>query len=68
MARFDSIRFSRELYDQLADKDIQLAVNIYSGRRSSRDNLLDFDPAFDKISNVVNKQIIIKGKLIYGDE
>ncbi len=68
VARFDSIKFSKKIYDQLAEKDIDLNVNVYSGRKSSPDNLINCDPLFDKISNVVNKKFTLKGKLIYGDD
>ena len=67
VASFDSIKFSKKIYDQLANKDIELGVNVYSGRKSSHDNLLNCEPLFDKISNVVNKKLTLKGKLIYGD-
>jgi len=68
VARFDSIKFSKEIYDQLADKDIDLGINVYSGRKSSENNLLDCESLFDKISYVVNKRFTIKCKLIYGDD
>ena len=68
IARFDSIKFSKILYDQLANKDIELGVNVFSGRKSSRDNLLNCEPLFDKVSNIVNKKFILKGKLISGDD
>ena len=68
VASFDSIKFSKKIYDQLANKDIELGVNVYSGRKSSQDNLLNCEPLFDKISNVANKKFTLKGKLIYGDD
>lgn len=68
VARFDSIRIPKIIYDQLSNKDIDLGVNVYSGRKSSQNNLLNCEPLFDKISNVVNKRFILKGKLIYGDD
>ncbi len=67
-ARFDSIRFSKKIFEQLADKDIDLGINVYSGRKTSGDNLLNCEPLFDKISHVVNKTFTLKGKLIYGDD
>ena len=68
VARFDSIKFPKKIYDQLADKDIDMTVNVYSGRKSSRDNLLNCELLADKISNTANKRFIIKGRLIYGDD
>ncbi len=67
VAKFDDIKFSKAIYSQLADKNIDVSVNVYSGRKSSGDNLLDCEPLFDKIANVVNKKFTLKGKLIYGD-
>ena len=67
LAKFDKIKFSRKVYDQLTDKDVDINVYFYSGRKSSKDNLLSGDLLSDKISNVVNKQFTLKGKLIYGD-
>jgi hypothetical protein len=68
VAQFNNIKFSKKLYDRLADKDIDMDVNVFSGRKSSPDNLLDCEFLSDKISNVVNKKFILKGKLIYGDD
>ncbi len=67
IAKFDGVKFSKSLYDSLADKDIQLLINIYSGRKSTDVNLLDCDILQDKMSNIKNKRFNIKGKLIYGD-
>jgi hypothetical protein len=67
VAKFDKIKFSKKIYNQLTDKDIDLGVNVYSGRKSSQDNLLNGDALFDKVSNVVNKRFTLKCKLIYGD-
>jgi len=38
VARFEHIKFSKELYDLLEDKDISLLINVVSGRRSSENN------------------------------
>ncbi len=68
VAKFDNIKFPIKIYNQLADKDIDLSVDVYSGRKSSQDNLLNGDALFDKISNVVNKKFTLNCKLIYGDD
>jgi len=65
---FDAIKFSKEIYEQLEDKDVDMTVNVYSGRKSSQYNLLDCELLSDKISSIVNKKFTIKGKLIYGDD
>ena len=67
-AKFDNIKFSRKTYNQLLSKDVYLNVFFSSGRKSSKDNLLDGNILSDKISNVVNKRFNLTGKLIYGDD
>ena len=68
IAKFEGIKFSKSLYDSLADKDIQLLINIFSGRKSTRDNLLNCDILQDKMSNIKGRKFTLKGKLIYGDK
>ncbi len=68
IARFTHLKFSKKIYDQLVDKDVELAVNVSSGRKSSRDNLLNVDFLSDKVSNIINKHFTLNGKLIYGDD
>lgn len=63
-AKFENVKFPRSLYDSLADKDIQVLINIYSGRRSGPDNLLDCDILQEKMSAVKEKKFTLKGKLI----
>lgn len=68
IAKFEGVKFSKSLYDSLADKDIQLLINIFSGRKSTADNLLNCDIIQDKMSNIKGRRFTLKGKLIYGDE
>ncbi len=68
IARFDHLKFPKKIYDQLADKDVDLSVNVYSGRKSSPNNLLNVDFLSDKVSNIINRHFTLKGKLIYGDD
>ncbi|HWJ92452.1 MAG TPA: hypothetical protein VNR87_15150 [Flavisolibacter sp.] len=67
-ARFDNLKFPKKLYDQLADKDADLTVNIYTGRKSSQNNLITGDFLSDKVSNVINRHFTLKQKLIWGDD
>src|SRR5437868_890282 len=67
IAKFDDLKISRKIYDQLADKDAEVNINVYTGRKSSQNNLIDCEPLFGKLSKVVNKKSTLKGKLIYGD-
>jgi hypothetical protein len=67
LARFENIKFSKELYDLLENKDIQLLINVFSGRKSTGDNLLDVDILQDFMSEVKGKIFTLNGKLI-GEE
>jgi len=64
VAGFEGIRFAKAIYDSLADKDIRVLINVYSGRRSASDNLLDCGMLADKMSAVKGKKIVLEGKLI----
>ncbi|MEO6843686.1 MAG: hypothetical protein ABI184_00865 [Ginsengibacter sp.] len=68
IAKFENIRFSKSLYDSLADKDIQLLINVFSGRHSSPDNLLNCGIIQEKMSKVKGKIFTIDCKLIYGED
>ncbi|HEY2720198.1 MAG TPA: hypothetical protein VGI82_00650 [Chitinophagaceae bacterium] len=57
-------KFPKSLYDSLSDKDIQVLINVYSGRRSNPNNLLDCDILEEKMSAVKGKTFTLKGKLI----
>jgi len=65
IARFEGVKFSRAKYDSLADKDIRVFINIYSGRKSSQSNLLDGGVLQNKMSKVKGKRFPMKVKLIY---
>jgi hypothetical protein len=68
IARFDNVKFPKKMYDELADKDVDLNLNVYTGRKSSQFNLITGDLLFDKLSNVINKRFTLNEKLIYGDD
>lgn len=68
VATFERLKFARKAYDALADKDIRLLVNVYSGRRSSPDNLLNCGIVEGPMSDLRGKRLTITGKLIYGDD
>ncbi len=40
IARFEGLKFHQDLLNQMEDKDVQLLINVYSGRKSTDDNLL----------------------------
>jgi len=68
IARFDNLKFPKKIYDQLADKDVDLIVNIFTGRKSSQNNLITGDILADKVSNVINKRFTLNEKLIFDDD
>jgi hypothetical protein len=64
IARFEGITFPKRLYDKLADKDVRLLINVYSGRQSSDDNLLNCAILEAKASQVRNKRFVLGCSLI----
>ena len=68
IAKFENIRFPKSLYDSLSGKDIQLLINVFSGRHSSPDNLLACGILQEKMSKVKGKTFTIDCKLIYGED
>lgn len=68
IAKFENIKFSKSLYDSLSDKDIQLLINVFSGRHSSPDNLLNCGIVQEKMSKIKGRKFTIDCKLIYGEE
>lgn len=63
-ASFNGIRFHKDIYNVLADKNIKVLINVFSGRKSSPDNILSCDILQEKVSDVVGKSFTLKGKLI----
>jgi hypothetical protein len=66
--KFENIKFARKRYELLANKDIDMLINVYTGRHSSEDNLIDCEILSEKMSKVMGRKFMLKGKLIYGDE
>lgn len=64
IARFEGITFPKRLYDKLADKDVRLLVNVYSGRKSSQDNLLSCSLLEASASQIKNKRYVLGCTLI----
>lgn len=67
VAKFDDIKFSKKTFDQLTEKNFYVTAFVYSGRKSSPNNLLDCSLIADSVSNIVNRKLTITGKLI-GDK
>jgi hypothetical protein len=64
IAKFEKIKISKRAYQDLADKDFTVLINVASGRKSSGDNLLDCGIVQEPISKMVGKIHSLKGKLI----
>jgi len=65
--KFKNCKVSNDLLQLLENKNYDIRINTFSGRKSSEDNLLDCDYFEDNIENVKNQIIVINGKLIYGE-
>ncbi len=66
-AKIENIKFSKAIYEDLADKDINLLVNVVSARKSSNENYLDCGIIQGKMSAIMGKSFTIKCKLIGGN-
>lgn len=64
VARFDGLKFPRTIYEKLKDKDIELLINVFSGRKSSEDNLLDCGLLQITASQLKDKRFTLGCKLI----
>lgn len=69
--KFDVIgmSFPKKLYDLLADKDILIGINVYSGRRVFVDNILYMEAYDSKISDIIDHSsfINLNGRLLTED-
>jgi hypothetical protein len=64
IARFENLTVPKKKIDALVDPDYQVLVNVVSGRRSDKNNLLWCGIVQDKISIVQKKRHLVRGKLI----
>lgn len=67
IARFEGLKFSKKQLDRLKDKDIRLLINVYSGRKSSEDNLLSCGIVDAKASNFRYHRFLVGCPLITED-
>lgn len=66
-AKIENVRFPKARYLDLADKDINVLVNVVSARKSSSENLLDCGIVQGKMSAIMGKSFTIKCRLINGN-
>ena len=64
IARFEGVKMSKADFESLANKDYEVLINIYSGRRSSPLNLLNCDILQEPISKIRGDKRVLKGDLL----
>jgi hypothetical protein len=64
VARFHGPRYDKTLLSDVDANGMQVLINVFSGRHSSPDNLLDCDIFQDKVSIAAKATIPIRCKLI----
>lgn len=62
----NNLTFTKELYDLLIDKDILININVYSGRRIFKDNILDMEAYDSELSEIIahSSHINLNGRLL----
>lgn len=64
IARFARIALLRKDIESLKDRNFEVLINVFSGRRATDINLLNVDILQEGIDSIAGKQFILKGKLI----
>ena len=64
IARFDHIIISKKIMDELVDTNVEVLINVYTGRRSSSNNLISSDLLQEGIETIKGKRYVLKGSLI----
>ena len=64
LAKFENLEFPKELYDLLDDKDIDVLINVVSGRSSTKGNILDCAILSGHISKIEGGKYTLNGGLI----
>ena len=64
VAMFAETKISRMNWNDLADKDYYVTINVVSARRASKDNLLECDTPIDRVSTFVGKSTRVFCRLI----
>ena len=63
-ARFDSAKISKRHWDQLENKDFYVTINVFSARKSSKNNLLDCDDREGRVSTFAGRTTEVHCRLI----
>ena len=64
---FDNCKISKSVLELLKNKTYDVRISIVSGRKSSKNNLLDCDFVQQNIEKIKSRNISINGKLIAED-
>ena len=64
IASFKAVKIHKDVFDALEDKNIEVLINIYSGRTSTNVNLLECEILQGMINDIKGKRHILKGELI----
>jgi hypothetical protein len=67
VAKFNNCKISKKDYNSLSNKNFEVNINVFTGRRIFRDNLINCDFLQEGIDSIKNKRFTLKGKLIYGE-
>ncbi|MFB9080914.1 hypothetical protein ACFFLS_22465 [Flavobacterium procerum] len=63
-AVFKNIKISEKTYKSLESDKIWATIEIFSGRKSTNNNIIDSDFLEDDVENIINKKFVLKAKLI----
>ncbi|AQX09699.1 hypothetical protein [Elizabethkingia ursingii] len=63
---FEKITISKKLYDNLSNKDISVNINVFSGRKYFKDNILNMEAYDSKLDKVIlnGNKVKLNGHLI----
>lgn len=63
---FERITISKKLYDNLSNKDISVNINVFSGRKYFKDNILNMEAYDSKLDKVIlnGNKVKLNGHLI----
>lgn len=64
LATFDSDYISRKMFDALEDKNFEVLINVFSGRKTSQYNILNVEHLQESIDEVKGKRHFLRARLI----
>ncbi len=62
--KVENLKMSKKIYNKLPDKNYEVSAQIWTGRHSSENNLLNSEMVFGTIDEIKNKKHVINAKLI----